>query len=246
MKILKKILNVLIDVLVVMILLISAVILTFALTSQDTGSPNIFGYTFNTIQSESMEPVFYKGDLLIGKVASSDEVYQKGDIVMFQSTIVDDDGNENVAIKCHRIIEVQNQNGFISYITKGDNNPTDDSETDGHITNSEIVGVYETEDYQGEKVSSIGSIIDYLQSFWGFFFVIVLPMIIFFIYELIRVILNLFAYSKEKALVAAQEAAQSAELSEQQKQKAIEEYLAQQAEKEKLEASSPEPSNDAD
>ena len=50
-------------------------------------------------------------------------------------------------------------------------------------------------------------------------------MILFFIYELVRVIRNVMAYTKEKAIVAAKEAAENAELSEAQKQKAIEEKL---------------------
>jgi len=57
-------------------------------------------------------------------------------------------------------------------------------------------------------------------------------MILFFIYELVRVIRNVMAYTKEKAIVAAKEAAENAELSEAQKQKAIEEYLASQKVKE--------------
>ena len=104
------------------------------------------------------------------------------------------------------------------------------------------MGVYQTNDYQGKKLEGFGSVIDYLQSFWGFFFVIVLPMILFFIYELVRVIRNVMAYTKEKAIVAAKEAAENAELSEAQKQKAIEEYLASQKAKE--ESSEEEKSND--
>ena len=51
-------------------------------------------------------------------------------------------------------------------------------------------------------------------------------MILFFAYEAIRVIMNLLAYNKEKALAEAQASVQNAELTEEQKQRAIEEYLA--------------------
>ena len=60
----------------------------------------------------------------------------------------------------------------------------------------------------------------------GFFLCVLLPMIIFFVYEAIRVIMDLVAYNKEKALEEAQAAVQSAELTEEQKQRAIAEYLA--------------------
>lgn len=229
MKILKKVIDIFIDILVVLILLVSAVILTLSLTSQDTGTPNVFGYTLNAIQTGSMEPQFYQGDLLIGKTTESDETYEKGDIIFFQSSYKADDGEEYLMVKCHRISVVKdNGGGSFSYLTKGDNNEVSDSKTDGWLNSTQIVGIYQTKDYQGTKLEGWGYALDFLSSFWGFFFVIVLPMILFFIYELIRVIMNIVAYTKEKALVAATEAAQSAELTEAQKQKAIEEYLASQ------------------
>lgn len=242
MKVFKKVINIVIDVLVVIILIVSGLILTLSLASQDTGSPNLFGYTLNTIQTGSMEPQFYSGDLLIGKTTDIGENYNIGDIVFFESSYKGEDGVTYKMVKCHRIVKTKDENGVKYYLTKGDNNAASDAKTDGWIADSKIVGIYQTSDYQGKKLSGFGSVIDYLQSFWGFFFIIVLPMILFFIYELVRVIRNVMAYTKEKAIVAAKEAAENAELSEAQKQKAIEEYLASQKAKE--ESSEEEKSND--
>lgn len=240
MKILKKIMNIIIDIIIIMILLVSAVILTLSLTSQDTGTPNVFGYTLNAIQSPSMEPVMYKGDLVIGKTINEEVEYKKGDIVFFQSTYTGDNGQEYLMVKCHRIVKTKEQYGKTYYLTKGDNNEISDIKSDGWIAGNKIVGIYKTDDYEGTRLEGVGNVYDFLKSFWGFFFVIVLPMILFFIYELIRVIMNIVAYTKEKALVAATEAAQSAELTEAQKQKAIEEYLASQ----KANENSDKPDND--
>ena len=230
MKVIKKIVNVLIDIIVVLILLISATILTVTLTtSKDTGAPNVFGYTLNTIQSQSMEPEMYKGDMIIGKVVDENTPeFKVGDIVIYTTTQEMDDGTSEYVLICHRVVKTKEENGVTSYLTKGDNNEVSDLKTVGWLTSDKIVGVYENSEYKGTLLKGVGSIYDYLKSFWGFFFVIVLPMILFFIYELIRVIMNIVAYTKEKALVAATEAAQSAELTEAQKQKAIEEYLASQ------------------
>lgn len=229
MKIVKKIINIFIDILVVLILLISASILTITLTTdKDTGVSDIFGYTLNTIQSQSMEPEMYKGDLLIGKVTDTNTEYKKGDIVFYHTIETDDNGESFHVIVCHRIVDIEDTDGVKKYLTKGDNNEVTDEETVGWLNANDIVGIYQNDDYSGVNLSGWGNVLDYLQSFWGFFFVIVLPMILFFIYELIRVIINLTAYNKEKALVAAQEMAANAELTEQQKQKAIEEYLASQ------------------
>lgn len=233
MKVIKKIVNIIIDIMVVLILLVSAMILTLSLTSQDTGAPNIFGYTLNSIQTASMEPEMYAGDLVIGRTTPDADNYSVGDIVFFQSSVFNEEEQmEVLAVKCHRIVKTKEEDGETKYLTKGDNNEVSDISTDGWLTPDKILGIYETEGYKGTKIEGLGSVINFLQSFWGFFFVIVLPMILFFIYELIRVIMNMVAYTKEKALVAATEAAQSAELTEAQKQKAIEEYLASQKENE--------------
>ena len=53
-------------------------------------------------------------------------------------------------------------------------------------------------------------------------------MIIFFVYEAIRVVMNIIAYNREKAKEEAIEAVANSELTEEQKQRAIEEYLAKQ------------------
>lgn len=230
MKVFRKIVNILIDIIVVFILLISATILTISLTTnQDTGAPNVFGYTLNTIQSQSMEPVMHKGDLIIGKVVDENTPeFKVGDIVIYTTTKQMDDGTNQYVLVCHRIVKTKVEGETTYYLTKGDYNDVTDEDTVGWLTSDKIVGVYENSEYKGALLKGVGSIYDYLLDFWGFFFVIVLPMILFFIYELIRVIMNIVAYTKEKALVAATEAAQSAELTEAQKQKAIEEYLASQ------------------
>lgn len=229
MKVIKKIFNVFIDILIVLILIVSAIILTLSLTSKGTGTPNFLGFTLNSIQTASMEPEMYAGDLVIGKSTPALDDYDVNDIVFFQSSAYSEaEQTDIVIVKCHRIVEKKTEEGKVLYLTKGDNNKESDEASDGWIDSSKIIGIYQTEDYQGTKISNLGAVIDFLQNFWGFFFVIVLPMIIFFIFELVKVIMNLMAYSKEKALVAANEAAKSAELSEEQKRKAIEEYLASQ------------------
>jgi signal peptidase len=82
--------------------------------------------------------------------------------------------------------------------------------------------------YHGQKISGLGGVINYLQTPMGFFLVILLPMIIFFLYQAVRVVINAMAYSKEKGMQKAQEMIANAGLTEEQKQKAIAEYLAAQ------------------
>ena len=71
-------------------------------------------------------------------------------------------------------------------------------------------------------------------------------MIIFFVYEAVRVVLNLLAYNKEKTLKEAKLAVDSAELTEEQKKRAIEEYLASVGENQDKAENEPEVQTPAD
>ena len=81
-----------------------------------------FGIQALTVSSNSMMPVFQKGDLIIIK---EEKEYKVGDIVTFK----DSSGN----LVTHRIIE-KCENAFY---TKGDNNNTKDEEK---IDNFQIIG----------------------------------------------------------------------------------------------------------
>lgn len=107
------------------------------------------------------------------------------------------------------------------YKTQGDNKDTNPIADEEMQTSDTIVAVY-----TGTKIPAIGNIFGFIRTQLGFFLCVLLPMILFFVYEAIRVVMNLLAYNKEKTLAEAQATVQNAELTEEQKQRAIEEYLA--------------------
>lgn len=216
-KVVKKILNVIIDVIVIFILIISIVVITLSLTSKSSGVPNLFGYAPLSVQSDSMKPEFVEGDLIISKVADGSETLKVGDVVSFQDEI----GGEYV-INTHRIsrIEEDPDTKVQKFYTKGDNAPEED---ENYKLKSYILAVY-----TGTKITGLGKVLGFLRTQLGFFLCILLPMILFFVYEAIRVILNIIAYNKAKAAELAAEQVANSELTEEQKKRAIEEYLAQQ------------------
>ena len=170
-----------------------------------------------SVESYSMEPTINKGDLIIGKVTKDmDYEYKVGDIVTFPIEI---QGVQT--LNTHRIVEVIPDDGITYYKTQGDNKDTNPIADEDMQTSDSIVAVY-----TGAKIPAIGNFFGFIRTQLGFFLCVLLPMILFFVYEAIRVIMNLLAYNKEKTLAEAQQAVQSAELTEEQKQKAIEEYLA--------------------
>ncbi|MFX0080093.1 MAG: signal peptidase I, partial [Candidatus Hermodarchaeota archaeon] len=75
------------------------------------------------VESGSMEPVFYRGDLVIVRAVDPTTLVV-GDIVIYNSSSIPG-GSGDVPI-VHRIIEIQEVGGQLRFITKGDNNPGPD------------------------------------------------------------------------------------------------------------------------
>lgn len=71
----------------------------------------------------------------------------------------------------------------------------------------------------------MGNFLSFIRTQLGFFLCVLLPMIIFFVYEAVRVVLNLLAYNKEKTLEEAKLAVDSAELTEEQKRELLRNIL---------------------
>lgn len=218
-KTVKKVLNVIIDIIVILILIVSILVVVLSLTSRNSGVPNVFGYAPLSVQSNSMKDTLNEGDLIFSKVSQdATDRFKEGDIVSFYQNI---DGQDR--INTHRIIEVIPDESTEYYRTQGDNKDTN-PEPDKELKKpADILAVY-----TGTKIPGIGHFLSFIRTQLGFFLVILLPMIIFFVYEAVRVIMNLIAYNKAKAVEAAEEAVANSELTEEQKQRAIEEYLAKQ------------------
>ena len=215
-KVLKRIVNIVVDIFVVLILMVSILVVMLSLTTKSSGVPNIFGIAPLSVQTASMEDTINPGDLIFCDVAEDEEEYQKGDIVTFPIEI-----NGEQVLNTHRIVEVVKDENITYYRTQGDNKETNPEPDEELQSSSTIVAKF-----TGTKLAGWGNVLSFIRTQLGFFLCILLPMIIFFIYEAVRVVMNLMAYSKEKAFEEAQTAVNNSELTEEQKKKAIEEYLA--------------------
>lgn len=243
-----KILEVIGDVFVILIMIVSVLFTIITLTSakSENGVPNLFGYMPLSVQSDSMEPVFYKGDLLIDKPYDGRQL-EVGDIVTFRAM---KDGE--IINNTHRIIEVHEFENFVTYTTKGDNAIGIDIT---EIGANDIIGVYsyasEGGDESGIKVNKLGTAIDVIKGTgeagekWSitigegseqrilnlsFLVFVIVPLALIFLFQIYKFIKTLNEVKREKMMEEV--VANNAELSEELKQKAIEEYLAKQAEEE--------------
>ncbi|MBI2024442.1 signal peptidase I [Candidatus Giovannonibacteria bacterium] len=84
------------------------------------------------VESGSMEPNIKTGAIVLIKPAAN---YSVGDVITFDGNFKDARG-KRVPIT-HRILEVKNENGVISYITKGDANEEKDGEA---VLSRSVVG----------------------------------------------------------------------------------------------------------
>ena len=200
-------------------------ILAFAAQSSSDGVPAIAGKVILTVQTDSMSPVFDAGDIIIGQKLTEEEKnnLKVDDIITFKAGDINGDGVEG-DMNSHRIVEVGNENGLVYYRTKGDNPDTNIIVDQEKVYPGDIVSKY-----TDIRLPKLGSFLNFLQQPTGFLLVVVLPLVLFFIYELIVFIKKFIEVKNggKKQITAADE--------EEIKQKAIAEYLAQQkkAEEEK-------------
>ena len=148
---------------IILIALIILFIINLILSFEE--NTHIFGiYMFNIV-SESMEPTFYKDDLVIVKRCKMQEL-KKGDIITFKQ----DDRTIS-----HRMIAITQENGEFKFITKGDNNDILDKET------------VEMKDVYGKvlfSVKKIGKFIHYIQNARGLINIVIFIIIIYVLISL--------------------------------------------------------------
>lgn len=208
-------LNVLIWTVVVFSILIT--ILVFTAQSNKDGVPSIFGKSLVTIETNSMEPTYKVNDMVfMTKLSDAEKLELKpGDIITYRAPI---DLNEDGVIgdiNTHRIVSVDKD--ALRVQTRGDNKLTNVKNDDYTVHHSNIIGICT----EKGKIGGLGGVIDFLRSSLGFFLCIVLPLVLFFLYELYKFIMLIASERAKRAPV-------SSETEEEIKKRAIEEYLKSQ------------------
>ncbi|WP_096156684.1 signal peptidase I [Bacillus sp. FJAT-45066] len=142
--------------------------------------PSIFGYKPLTILSNSMQPEFNAGDVILIKPNLEPKI---NDVVTFKHP----DG----ILVTHRIIDSSMENGQVVYITKGDNNNVQD---DGRVTQESIIGV------QTSVLPNAGHVAKFVSGPLGFILLIGLPVFLFLLIEIFQRT-GVIASSKEEEVV---------------------------------------------
>lgn len=232
----KKIIDIVVNVVLWLFVIFSIFVTVVAVSVDKDGEnvPIVGGKCYLTVLSSSMEGKkpdgiaadkpsgFNKGDLIIAKYIGKDlDAKTKlgiGDVISFRFDVNNDGKIDKGELNTHRIVDLvkDGEGNVTGYITKGDNNLTNDANP---VYFGDIVAVY-----SGRRLVGIGNVLTFLSSKLGFGLCIILPLFLFFAYELFVFIKTLLTVKNEGKKVI------TAEDEELIKQRAIEEYLRRQQE----------------
>lgn len=240
----KRVLNTIINILLVVVIIIAAACTYVAFVhSTGAGAPSILGVQLLSIQTDSMYPFMNAGDMAIDfDIQSRDKSFLRPKDIITYWTVIE--GKR--VLNTHRIENIYDGGGYLIFETKGDANTNVDPLT---VHESEVVGVYKF------HIPGIGKVFDYLQEPVGFFLIVLIPVILFFLYHLVQFFRALFEYQNVKNrikfeqergrtedLLAAQQAemakkeAERAQMEAELREKLRAELLASMAEEKKAEA----------
>ena len=193
-KDIKKIINIIVNVLLIVAIVLAAfsTYISFVSTS-GSGIPSIFGISFLSVQTDSMYPTLKPGDLIIDTTIKNNEEVEElqvGDVITFWT-------NEQgqLILNTHRITAIypESINGFTSFQTSGDKAGTADY---NNVHAADVVGKW-----TGARIPGVGNMVDYLQTPTGFFLLVIVPVLIFFIFHLVQFFRVLFEYQNVKMLI---------------------------------------------
>lgn len=175
MKVIKNILSGLLDFLMLVVIIFALGVTLISLTSDNSGVSKIGSYIPLSVQTNSMEKTIYEGDFIVMEECDTDSL-KVGDIIAFFSVEQD-----ITIIKTHRIVNIENNSGNKSFITRGDNNEADDYVP---VFPSDVIGVW-----NGVRLAHVGSILNFVSSQYGFLLCIILPLFALFIYQIYKFII---------------------------------------------------------
>ena len=224
----KKIINTVITVVfaVFMVLILVFVIVQLQMKKNvENGLPNAFGVSFVRVESDSMASQyakdlneknntneygkgFDKGDIIVVKALKNVEAVKAyglkvGDIITYRG-FISQDGDMIATFITHRIVEINDEGGFV--FTQGDKqlslNVTDQEPT--RVYYEEIAGIYKS----GVRFKGLA---DFMDSKWVFFVFIIVPLLLFLMFEIFGFIKALKNYRNEQKQLEATPTLEEAE-----------------------------------
>ena len=157
----------------VLIVLEIVLILFVVVSKMMGGTPALFGYQMYVVVTPSMEPEIRVGDVLISKKYTGGEL-REGDVI----TYLGREGDLAGKMITHEIIAIQGEGDHERIIAKGIAN----SAPDPAITREDIASV------MVYKTVLIGFIYSIISSTWGFWLLVVAPLVVMIVAEIVTLV----------------------------------------------------------
>lgn len=133
--------------------------------------PGIGGYFPLIVLTDSMYPEIESGDLIISHAQKTEEI-EVGDVISFK-----DPAGNGSSIVTHRVMDILDENGKKSFVTKGDANNSEDAVP---VPEDNLLAVY-----QG-RIAGAGNLVMHMQTTEGLLAGVVLPILLMNGYDFIR------------------------------------------------------------
>ena len=134
--------------------------------------PDFAGVVPLIVLTDSMYPDIKSGDLIFTKTADADEI-EVGDVISFT-----DPAGNGTSIVTHQVIEIHVIEGEIYFETQGTNNNTPDRI---YVSTDDLIG-----EYTGVRIGGAGSFALFMQTLPGLLICVVVPILLFVGYDILR------------------------------------------------------------
>jgi signal peptidase len=158
-------------IILVPILIINCTLIVKSLVNKDE-VPSIGGTMPLIVLTDSMYPDIKSGDIIICKRINPEDI-KVDDVISFY-----DPAGNGTAVVTHKVVEVINNNGQLSFRTKGINNNTEDQLP---VSADKVIA-----EYTGIRIPAAGNVAIFMQSSTGLIVCVIVPIILFVGYDLIR------------------------------------------------------------
>ena len=133
--------------------------------------PSLGGIFPMIVLTDSMYPEIASGDLIICHTIEAEDV-QVGDVISFYDPM----GN-GTSVVTHRVLEIKNEGGEPSFITKGDNNNVEDQVP---VEAEDVIGIYRN------RIAGAGNVAMFMQTTPGLIVCCVCPLILMVGWDMLR------------------------------------------------------------
>lgn len=157
-------------VILIPILIINLTLIVKSYVNKDE-VPSLGGVFPMIVLTDSMYPQIKSGDLIICNTLEPEEV-RVDDVISFFDPM-----GSGTSVVTHRVLEVIEEDGALSYRTKGDNNNAEDQVL---VPEENLVGIYRS------RIPGLGNVAMFMQTTPGLILCVVCPVLLMVGYDMLR------------------------------------------------------------